>query len=225
MATIASPRNLSYYLKKGYMLSDLTKKIFSGTYYHGNSAYYKSVLSQYSNFSNYIGIFTESIKLSTIHTAADIQSGILGCNTRAVINRYGKPDFIFTEKDLSIYVYKWKFNGLKTRCEIHIYNDKTFLVNYVYNQLAKSERDYIVKTITAKYLDKYVNEIDLTRSKISDKNNNLLMIDDYLMGLKVTYISTSESDWYERMISEISQKKARQDEKIKIGDRRLYNKL
>ncbi|HTI59081.1 hypothetical protein [Mucilaginibacter sp.] len=225
MATIASPRNFSYYLRKGYLLSDLTKKIFSGNYYHSNTSYYKTLLSQYTNFSNYTEIFAGSTKLSTIHTCINIQQGILGANARAVTGKYGKPDFIFTEKSLSIYVYKWRFNGLKTRCEVHLYNDKVFLVNYVYNQLAKHERDYIVDTIAGKYLEKCSNRVDLMHSKISDNNNNVLMVDDFLMGLKITYLSTSESDWYERMISEINEKKARYELKIKTGERRLYNKL
>jgi len=225
MGTLASPRNLSYYFKRGNLVSELTRRIFSGEYYHSNTTYYKSVLGQYSNFSSYIGIFKGLVKLSTIHTDVDIQPGILGEDSRSVVTKHGKPDFIFTDKNLSIYIYKWKFNGLKTRCEIHLYNDQAFLVNYIYNQLDKSESDYIVKTITGKYLNKYVSEIDLAYSKIGDRNNNVLMVEDFLMGLKVTYMSNSESDWYEKMISEMNARKASLEAKVRIGERRLYNKL
>ena len=225
MGTIASPRNFYYFLKKGHLLADFSKKIFSANYYHSNSSYYKAVLSQYVNFSSYINIYTNTINLSSIHTEVCIQSDVLGAETKDLIAQYGKPSFIFTEKNLSVLVYKWKFNGLKTRCEIHLYNNKTFLVNYIYNQLDATEKEYIVSTIARKYLSKYVNEIDLVRSKITDKNSNVLFINDFLMGFKVTYMSNSEGDWFEAMLTEINNKQARQNARLKFGERNFYNRI
>jgi len=225
MGTIASPHSLSYYFRKGHFFTDLTKKIFSGGYYHSNAAYYNAVLGQYANFSNYIGVFNESMKLSTLHTEIIIQPGILGANSKSVISQHGKPDLIFTDKNLSIYVYKWKFNGLRTRCEVHLYKGQAFMVNYIYNQLDKSERNYIIKSVTGKYFNKYVNEIDFAHSKISDRNSNTLIMDDYMMGLKITYLSNCESDWYEAMIGEVNDRKARQDARVRVIEKRFMNKI
>jgi hypothetical protein len=182
-------------------------------------------LSQYVNFAHYIGIYKEMINLSSIQTNIDIQPDILGADARHVIMKYGEPDFIFKENNLSVFVYKWKFNGLKTRCEIHLYNQKAFVVNHIYTQLDKNERDYVVKTIREKYLDQYLNEIDMVTNKISDRNNNVVFIDDFMMGLKVTYLSNCESDWYEAMIGEINDRKARHDARIRIGERRFYRSI
>lgn len=225
MATLASPRNIYFYFKRSGLFSDIKRKVLFGNYYTSNSAYYKAVLSQYTNFSSYLGIFTESINLSTVHTNTDIQRSVLGKSSKSVIARHGKPDFVFTEKKLSIFVYKWKFNGLKTRCEVHLYNDQAFLVNYIYNQLDKGERDYIVRTIKDKYIGQMVNQVDLQNCKISDNNNNLLMVDDFLMGLKITYLCNAESDWYEAILSEINDRRERQEARVKIGEKRFFNKI
>jgi hypothetical protein len=229
MATLAPYRNHNFFLKKGSLFTDLGKKILSGnlfgTYYTSNSAYYKAVLSQYANFSSYTSMFTDSMNLSTIHTNTDIQHNILGNSSKSVIARHGKPDFVFTDKKLSIFVYKWKFNGLKTRCEVHLYNGQTFLVNYIYNHLDKSERNYILNTVTNKYLSKYENQVDFQQSKISDRNNNLLMIEDFLMGLKITYLCSSESDWYEAMLTELNDRKERHDARVRVSERRFYSKM
>lgn len=229
MGTLASPRNLNFLLKKGGLFTDFRKKILSGNlfgpYYTSNSAYYKAVLSHYANFSSYTSLFTDSMDLNTIHTNVDIQQSVLGKSSKSVIARHGKPDFVFTDKKLSIFVYKWKFNGLKTRCEVHLYNGQAFLVNYIYNNLDKSERSYILNTVTSKYLSKYENQVDFQQSKISDRNNNLLMIEDFLMGLKITYLCSSESDWYEAMVTELNDRKQRHDTRVKISNRRFYNKI
>ncbi len=225
MGTLASQKNIYYYLKKSSFFSELKRKFVFGTYYTSNSSYYKAVLSQYANFSSYLAIFTDALKLKTMHTNVEIQQGILGKSAKSVISRHGKPDFIFTEKNLSIFVYKWKFNGLKTRCEVHLYNNQAFLVNYIYNQLDRRERQYIIESVTNKYLGECVNEIDLNNAKISDNNNNLLLIDDFLMGLKITYLCSAESDWYEAIIAEMNERKEKYEQHVKVSEMRFLDKI
>jgi len=225
MGTIAYPRNIYSYIKKGHIISNFTKKIFSTSTYYSNTSYYKAVLGQYVNYASYLDIYKGTIQLSSLQTDISVQPDVLGADARNVIAKHGKPEFIFNEKDLSIYVYKWKFNGLKTRCEVHLYKNKAFLVNYIYNQLDISERDYIIKSITQKYLDKYVQEVDLVNSKISDRNNNVLFIDDYLLGLKVTYLSNCESDWYEAMTADVNTRRTRHDARVRTDERRFFNKI
>jgi hypothetical protein len=225
MGTIAYPRNVYSYITKGHIISNFTKKIFSTSTYYSNTSYYKAVLGQYVNFGNYIAIYKGTINLRSIQTDIDVQPGILGADARHVIAMHGKPEFIFSEKDLSIYVYKWKLNGLKTRCEVHMHKNKAFLVNYIYNQLNVSERDYIMKTITQKYLDQYQHEVDLLNCKISDKNNNVLFVDDALAGLKISYLSNCESDWYETMMTYVNDKAARDAIRARISEKRFFSKI
>ncbi|MFI5161655.1 MAG: hypothetical protein ACHQHN_10285 [Sphingobacteriales bacterium] len=225
MGTIAYPRNIYSYIKKGHIISDFTKKIFSTSNYYGNTSYYKAVLGQYVNYASYLDIYKGTINLRSIQTDVNVQPNVLGADAGHVIAMHGKPEFVFSEKDLSIYVYKWKFNGLKTRCEVHLHKNKAFLVNYIYNQLDVSERDYILKSINQKYLDQYMHELDLVNSKISDKNSNVLFIDDYLLGLKITYLSNCESDWYEAMTAEVSDRSARHDARVRVNETRFLNKI
>src|SRR3569833_1505620 len=135
MATLATPRSLYDYLRRGHIISDLGKKIFSGSLYYSTTNYYKAVLSQYVNFNSYINIYNKTLKYGSVHTDVPIQSNILGMEARNVTGKYGKPDIVFTEKSLSVYVYKWKLNGIHTRCEVQKNKNKSFLVNYIYNQI------------------------------------------------------------------------------------------
>ena len=99
------------------------------------------------------------------------------------------------------------------------------MINYIYNQLDRSERSYVIDSITRKYLGEYVNELDLNNSKISDNDNNLILVDDFLMGLKISYLCSSESDWYEAIISEMNERKEKYEEHIKTSERRFLDKI
>ncbi|MBS1531921.1 MAG: hypothetical protein JSU01_16580 [Bacteroidetes bacterium] len=225
MASLASPRSLYEYLTKGHIISDLGKRIWSGATYYNSTNYYKAVLSQYVNYNSYINIYNKTLKLGTVHTGAPIQSNILGMEARAVTGKYGKPDFVFTEKNLAVYVYKWKLNGIRTRCEVHFYKNRSFLVNYIYNQLDKRQMSYITDSVMAKYMNQYVGEIDLMTTKLSDRNHNVLFMDNFLMGLKLSYMSSCENDWYEAMADFVNERKARQEIKAHIAEKRFFNRI
>ena len=225
MGTLATNRGLYHYFRKVHVISDLSKRILTGGLYYSNTNYYKAVLGQYVNFNSYISIYNNSLNLGSVHTDVDVQPNVLGCEAKAVMNRFGKPDFIFNEKSLSVFVYKWKLNGIRTRCEVHLYKNKAFLVNYIYNHLEKSQRDYISDSIKAKYLNQYVSEVDMMTTKISDRNSNILFMDNFLMGLKVTYLSSCECDWFEAMANFADNRKAEQEAKKRIGEKRFLNRI
>jgi hypothetical protein len=225
MATLASPRSFYDYLRKGHIISDLGKKLWSGATYYSSANYYKAVLSQYVNFNSYINIYNKTLKLGTVHTEVPIQSNILGMEARVVTGKYGKPDFVFTEKNLSVYVYKWKLNGICTRCEVHFYRNKSFFVNYIYNQLNKSQMAYVTDSVTSKYTGQYEGGIDLMNTKISDRDHNVLFVDNFLMGLRLSYMSSCENDWYEAMADFVNDRKARQETKANIEAKRFFNRI
>src|ERR1700754_4894862 len=192
MLAIHLPKSFYYYLNKSQFLVDLSKKILIRNNYIKNSNYYSAVLNQYVNYGSYLNIFKSTTALSAIQTNIDIQSDILGGDTKAVISKNGKPDFIFNDNKTIIYVYKWKFNGLRTRCEVHFYDNKAFLINYVYSTPTNADKKYITKTVTQKYLEQ---NIDLQNGKIVDRNNNILFLNDGVE-FRVTYLSSNNSHWY-----------------------------
>jgi hypothetical protein len=225
MGTFAPYRSLHYYFKRAYVISDFSRKMFVGGLYYSNANYYKAVLGQYVNFKSYINIYKGSLDRRSIHTDIDIQSDILGADSKDILARYGKPEFIFHEKALSVFVYKWRLNGLRTRCEVHFYKHKAFLMNYIYNQLSRNEVEYISNSFVTKYLDQQVSEVDLMTAKISDKNNNILFMDNFLVGMKVTYMSNCESDWFEAMGTYVDEITAKREEKARVNERRFFNRI
>jgi len=224
MNIFAPPKSLYYRFKKGHGLFDLVRKLFSKNY-HYNAAYYKDMLSHYVNFSTYLNIFDNTISLTPIHTNIDIQRGILGGSPKSITFIHGKPLLIFSEKKLSIYMYKWKFNGIKTKCEVHFYNNKAFMVNYIYNQLDSDDKDYVLKAIESKYLASNTNAMTLVRSKITDQNNNILFITDFVHGFKATYLSNCESDWYEAMSSQVNAKRDVKRARAMSAEKNFYDKI
>lgn len=224
MITIALTKRFQYLFKIGQALSDLKKKTFLNAGYSKSSEYYTAVLNQYLNFGSYLNIFSKASNLNSIQTNIDIQSDILGADIKSIIGKNGKPDFVFSENKLTIYLYKWKFNGLKIRCEIHFYNNKAFLVNYNYNILSNTEKDYVIKTIAQKYLNQDTGNLNIQNSKIIDKNNNMLFIND-LLDYKVTYFSNKESGWLLGLTNEINEKKKKEIVKTRLAEKRFYNMI
>ena len=225
MDFIDAPRSIYSYFMKRDAISDLGKKIFVNNFYYSTNSYYKTILSEYANFSNYIHIFNDTSKLSTLQTEIAIQKDMLGANAKGIIDKQGKPEFIYRENDISVFVYKWKFNSIKTRCEIHLYRNKVFLVNYTYNQLNQSERAYVLDALSNKYLGKSITEADMIQSKICDADNNSVLVNDFMEGLKVTYLSSCESDWYEAMKAEMGVRKTKLSEKIQKAEQRFIDSL
>lgn len=223
MLTAVLPKNLQLF-KKPQSLSDYRKKIFSGNNYFGRNAYYRAILYQYANFGSYLNIFNSSVNLRPIDTDIEIQPTIFGADTRAVLSKYGKPVFVLNESKLTIFVYKMKFNGMKTRCEIHFYNNTVFLINYHYSQLTATEKNCIIKTISDKYINQGMDD-DIRNSKIIDRNNNILYINDILEGINITYLGNKESVWHRDLITEIDARKEKQNNKIKLEKKLFYNSI
>jgi hypothetical protein len=185
---------------------DVSKKIFNGENYREKRAHFKASLIEYVNLSSYIRLFSKSADLNLIRTDIDIEPGALGADNKNIVLKYGRPDFIFNDNQLKIFVYKRNLRKLKIRYEIHFYNNKVFLVHYIYKQLNSDDKNYIVKTTARKYLNQNINETDIFNSKIIDNHNDTVFISNFLCGLKITYLSNKESGWFYGMTSEIDGK-------------------
>jgi len=225
MLTVPLRKNFYYYHSIGsQVLSGFGKKIFSGDNYFGRRNYYKAILNQYSNFCSYTNIVNDTVNLNSIPGNIDIQPNILGADTKSVRAKYGKPVFVFNDNKITIFIYKWKFNKLKTRCEVHFYNKTAFLVSYNYSQLTNSQKNYVIKTVAHKYTGTD-GEIDIRNCKIIDKNNNMLGVSDFLEGLKVTYLLAKESGWYLDLTADINRKMEKLNTQIRLADQLFYKNI
>jgi len=173
-------------------------------YFNKRSYYYNALLNQYVEVDKYISLYKDTDTLTALHTDIRIMPNLLGRNIQFVNLVYGKPLFFFTEKNITVFIYKWKLNNIKVRCEIHFYMDQVFFVNHNFQSQIGQERDFVIKSILKKYLAP-ADAYDLTDKKIVDRNHNMLVVSE-LMGLKINYFSAKSSEWFKKMSSEIEAK-------------------
>lgn len=188
-------KSLYYYFKGSRLLSDLTKTISEGSRNRERNARFRASLRPYADFSNYSDLLQVSANLKSIQTNTAMQPDILGGNTRSTLAKYGKPDFIFIEKKLKIFLYARVYNDMSIRYEIHFYDDKIFSVHYIYKSLDEDDKNHIIQTITDNYVSRGIDEMDIYNSKIIDKNNDIVFFDEFPNGLSVIYLSNEKSDW------------------------------
>ena len=189
-------KSLYYYFKGSQLLSELNKTIFEGNNNRTRTAGFKGSLSKYADFRNYIDLVQISKNLKPVKTSTAMQPEILGGSPQSTMAKYGKPDFIFVENKLKIFLYARAYNDLRIRYEIHFYDDKIFSVHYIYKSLDEDDKNHIIKTITDKYIRQGADEMDLYNSKIIDKNNDIVFFDEFDNGLRVTYLSNEKSGWF-----------------------------
>ena len=175
-----------------------------------NIAYFNASLIKYTNLNTYIELFKTAAKLRSISTITDIQPDILGSNIESTLVKYGKPDFIFNDNKLMIYLYSRKLNELKIRYEIHFYSNKVFAAHYIYQKLAHDDKNYLINKLKDEYLAPDIDWADICKSKIIDKNHETVFLKEFLGGLQITYLSGKELDWFTGMTAEI---KARREDK------------
>ena len=192
-----------YYLKGRKVISDLNDTLFSSNKTKERNAYFKASLTEYFNLDSYIRLLYKTAELNPVYTNVDIEPDTLGCDNKDVLLKYGKPDFIFNNNKLKIFVYGRMLNKLKIRYEIHFYDNKVFLLSQTYRHINSEDKNYLITSTIAKYS---VRDVNILNCKITDNNNNVALISDYLHGLRISYLSNRESGWFAGMTREIDAK-------------------
>jgi hypothetical protein len=220
MSTIIEMKKAFHHYGLFKILSYLNINQFSSKSYVRSWAYYENILQQYIKAANYLNIFSKKIDLKAIRTDIDILPHFLGKSYKNILRIKGNPEYFFKEKDICIFVYKRKINGLNDRCKIHFYKNKVFLVNHYYPSTKAKDKIYVIKSVGYKYLNSTDFNIDITNCKIIDNNNNMIFIDD-IIGLKVSYISNKDSEWFKGMLLEIEATDEIKNAKIKSQEKRF----
>jgi len=115
--------------------------------------YYESILKQYIKAANYINIFPKKIDLNSLHTDIDILPDLLGKDVKFIIRKKWYPDYVFNEKNVSIYIYKRKINGINDRLKIHFYKNIVFFVNHNFTSINEKNKSYVIKAVQNKYVN------------------------------------------------------------------------
>jgi hypothetical protein len=194
---------------------------FPNKKYLKSRGYYENILEQYIEPENYINIFSNKIALRSLPTDIDILPDLLGKNVKDIIRLKGNPEYIFQEKDISIFIYKKNINGIDNRSKIHFYKNKVFLVNHTYPSITEQEKIYVIRAVGHKYLNTNNLNTDIRNYKIIDKNNNIIFIDD-LMGLKISYFSDNESEWFIDMSLEIKANNELKNAEILLKEKHFF---
>jgi hypothetical protein len=196
-----------YYLTGRRIISVLGHAIFSSGKTKQRTAYFNASLAEYVNLNNYINLSFNADSLNSAYANIEISADTLGHDNKDIILQYGAPDFIFTDNKLKIFVYSRLLNKLKIRYEIHFYANKVFLLNQTYRHIDVEDKKYLIKSTLGKYL---VKDANILHWKAIDSYNNITFITDYLLGLKISFLSNKESGWFAGMKSEI-------EAEIKLG--------
>lgn len=218
MSTITEVKKAFYHYRLFKIFSYLHIIEFSSENYFKSRAYYENILQQYIKADNYINIFLKKTDLRSLHTDIDILPYLLGKSIKNIIRIKGNPEYVFKEKDISIFVYKRKINGIKDRCKIHFYKNKVFFVNHNYPSINEKDKTYVIQAVEHKYLNANDFNIDIPNCKIIDNNNSMIFIDD-LVGLKISYFSNQESEWFIGMSLEIKAKNELKNAKIRLREK------
>lgn len=218
MLTITEIKKTFHHYRLNKILSYLYINKFPSDDYFKSRSYYEIVLNQYIKADNYINIYSNKVDLSLLHTDINILPDLLGKNGKNIIRTKGNPEYVFKERDIVIFIYKTKINGISDRCKIHFYKNKVFLVNHNYQLINEKDKIYVIKAVKHKYLNTDNLNIDILNSKIIDNNNSMIFIDDF-MGLKISYFSNIESEWFIDMSLEIEAKNESKNAKIRLREK------
>jgi hypothetical protein len=208
--------NLFYNLRiYRYSVADKTK----------TNVYYEYNLDQSFTPDYYINFLNLTTGLKAVITQVSIQPNILDLDTAEIIKRHGKPGFVFKENDITVFIYKWDFNGLKNRCKVHFYKNKAFLVNHDYPSISADDKQFLKNTFLQKYLKNEGQAIDVLKCKIADGSGNIAFFNQVLLGLHVSYLSNTASAWFTGMTYDIEQKKNLQHKKEELTRRKFHSIL
>lgn len=194
------PSSYYYYLKGRRIISGLGDSLFSRSKATKRAAYLKASLVEYLNLNSYLSLSYQADSLSSVYTGIELLSDTLGHDRKDIILRYGTPDFIFTNNKLTIFVYNRALNKLKIRYEIHFYAGRVFLLNQIYRQIETEDKNYLIQSTLAKYL---IKDARNSNRKVIDIFDNVMVISDYLMGLRISFWSNKKSGWFDGMKSEV----------------------
>jgi hypothetical protein len=193
-----------------------------GLKYFQPGSYYEVILEEYLNVEKYIEISNQVSHMESIDTNVDIQPALLGTGTKEIISIKGTPSHVLKEKNIVIYVYKWRLNGINSRCTVHFYNDKAFLVKYHYDSLKLNDKKFVTNAIAQKYLNQNDSGDKIINTKIIDKSNNMIFIDKVLEGYKVSYLGNQQADWYKNMLIEETYTKKRQSLETRSQQKQFF---
>jgi hypothetical protein len=209
-------------------MSNLSKKIlrFSENYNYPRDYYYDRLTSKYENPSFFCSLF-EKQGLLEFKTLREIKfrKGIrFDADAKSIISLLGRPNFILDKKEFfnyKILFYRFKIGGHKTKCELHLLNDKLFFFSYVFSYLTSKDKKSFNQILASKYIQDKTAPI--AKYKITDISDNIMMVDDSI-DYSVVYMS-GNAEIYEVIKKELEKMRRVKDRKVQVKYNELYKAL
>ena len=206
-----------------FLLSPVLSLYKSSTAKHFNSdSYYNSIIGLPYKIENYIRLSRRIIDLSPLFTNTTIQPNLLGRDVKEIFKIKGLPAYIFKNKNISIYVFRLKLNGINTRITVNFYKNESFLVNFHYPSITPDEKKFIINSVSKKYLNEPAFDGNKNEFKIVDGNNNIIFMNDVLNGLEISYLTNQQNEWYAGIVKEVNEDRQKQILKNKTREEYFY---
>jgi len=215
-------------LKSKSSMNDLSKRVLKFTHnpYYPKDYYYDKLVTKYEDPKFFCDLYDKEGFID-FKTAKKIKfkRGIgFDSEYRDIIAELGKPNFTFDKSEFfnyKILFYRFKIGGHKTKCELHLLNDKLFFFNYVFSYLSKDDKEELNSLLGSKYL--HDKTLDIRNYKVKDSNNNMVLVEssaDY----SIVYMS-GEPSIYDELKNELEKIRAKKERHIRIKYNQLYRSL
>jgi hypothetical protein len=181
-------------------------------FFQAKDTSYETLLSDYVNkdglkkevyTEKYLKLFENASNLPALQTNIDIQHTLFGARQSQVTKEKGRPEFVYEENDIEIFIYRWKSHGVRIRYTIHFYKNRVFFINCNFIAPNAAQKKIIIDSIAQKYGVDNLPGKELTKHVTRDNNDNMIFIDDNVWGIKVNYLNNKNADWFKGMSNEI----------------------
>jgi hypothetical protein len=205
-----------------HRIKNFFSRIPFGTRKNFNQKYYTSMISQHSDYTFYLSLFTKASIKDHIRTNLEIclsRNLKFGCSIKEIKTKFREPSNHLrniTPLNAEIYLYKMLIGNHKVKCQLHFFDGKLFMYRYIFPYLENERMNEIINVIHEKYLPDVIN---YSMQNIIDPNNNCLHIDDNT-DLTISYLSL-DCDFFKKIIN-ISQNK---EQHLKKTESALYNDI
>lgn len=209
-------------------MKELSKKIlrFNHSAFYPRDYYYDRLVSKYDNPDFFCSLIDKE-NLKHIDSAMPIRfskSIEFGATQEAIVSHLGKPNLVHKKIEnfsYKVLFYRFKIGGHKTKCELHLLDNKLFFYTYVLSYLTKAEREELSAIMASKYLDD--RTVPISEYKVIDEDNNILIVEDSI-DFSIAYLSGNPKI-YKQISSALKKARVKEQHHVKVRYNELYKCL
>lgn len=200
--------------------------------YYPRDYYYNKLLNKYNNVESYLSLtrLHDKQALLTDKVISFSDHHDFKANKKKYFKKkYGKPNYsivnVFPFGNIKIMFYRIKIGGLKTKLELHFFQNTLFMYNYTFSYLKnESEKNQIFNVLKEKYMIDKEKNLALDNCYIKDKNNTVIVLTNSV-DFTINYIHNINSVLYQQMNDILTREIKRENQKIIQNEQNLYLRI